>query len=171
MVQLLGVAFWGGSQGFRGWRLAQAASQGCTPVLGSVQDSRAIWGKSPGFCLTSPFGKGTACPQRAAPVSPGALKGPLRKPWEIKPFCHPSFLSTSSPSGGGAGSAKTLRAEPLGCSSSPNQPELLLLSTTWHVRGAGGRLHGAGHPRGWSRAPQGTFAARGGVRRTPAPWQ
>lgn len=90
-MQLLGVAFWRGSQGFRGWRLAQAASQGCTPALGSVQDSRAIWGKSPRFYLTSPFGKGTACPQRAAPVSPGALKGPLRKPWEIKPFLSPVF--------------------------------------------------------------------------------
>ena len=49
---------------------------------------------------------GTARPRRAFPwelvqagaaISPGALKGPLREPWDIKPFCRRSFLSTSSP--------------------------------------------------------------------------
>lgn len=72
----------------------------------------------------------------------------LRKPWEIKPFhCRP-FLSTSSPSRGDAGSAKTLHAEPVGHSSSPKQPELLVLSANLHLLGAGERQGWAEHPGG-----------------------
>lgn len=76
--------------------------------------------------------------QAGTAISPGALKGPLRKPWDIKPFCRRSFLSTSSCSRRDAGSAKTLPAEPVGPLSSANQPELLSLAARLLLQGAGG---------------------------------
>lgn len=148
---------------------AQADRWGCGSILGSaggfLGDLKQIPSFLPNFSLrkvvavvlaslvsqleASWAGSSTARPQRAAPVSPTALKGPLRKPWEIKPFCCWPFLSTSSQSRGDAGSAKTLHAEPVGHSSSPNQPELLLvLSASLHLQGAGERRGWAEHPRG-----------------------
>lgn len=65
--------------------------------------------------------------------------------------------------------ARALQTSPSCCCFPP-------LCTTWEVQGEGWTGQGtpgdgAEHPRGQSRAPQGTFAARGGVRRTPTPWQ